>query len=221
MRVQESYSEFPVRAIVVMGVSGSGKTSVGQELAHQLGSAPFIEGDTLHPPQNIAKMQNGTPLVDSDRWPWLKRLRAEIEQQSTLLLQGHDQSLLGARRIIGSSSSGHTQPPLYVICTCSALKRSYREFLSRADPENAAANKLTHDTVFLYLDVPRDELVRRLSARKNHFFDPSLLDSQLETLEVPDPTREAALVVHAEGDEAEVAADACRRVRGYVTTNSL
>jgi gluconokinase len=59
--------------IVVMGVSGSGKTTIGEKLAGRLGW-PFIEGDDYHPRENIAKMAAGIPLDDADRWPWLDRL---------------------------------------------------------------------------------------------------------------------------------------------------
>ncbi|KAJ2696685.1 hypothetical protein FB645_006130 [Coemansia sp. IMI 203386] len=166
MRVQDSYSEFPVRAIVIMGVSGCGKSTIGKHLAELLGSAPFIDADSLHPAQNIEMMKNGQPLSDRNRW-------------------------------------------------------FYREFLSRGDPENACADRLTHDTVFVYVDVPKAELARRLQLRKNHFFNGALLDSQLETLEPPDVTREAALIVYGDGSEPEVAHDVYRQVCGYVTKNSL
>ncbi len=65
--------------VLLMGVSGSGKTTVGSRLAHELGWT-FIEGDSLHPPENIAKMSRGEPLTDSDRRPWLDRLRAVIDR---------------------------------------------------------------------------------------------------------------------------------------------
>ncbi|KAJ2786900.1 hypothetical protein GGI15_001169 [Coemansia interrupta] len=224
MRVQDSYSEFPVRAVIVMGVSGCGKSTIGRHLAHLLGDAPFIDADALHSAENIRLMESGQPLSDSNRWPWLKRVREEIENASSKLLEGHDSSLRGARRIIGPSSPsslGGRGEMLYVVCACSALKRSYREFLSRGDPENAKADLLTHDTVFAFVDVAKAELERRLKLRKNHFFDGRLLDSQLETLDPPDVTREAAVVVYGEGSEEQVAADAYRQVCNYVTKNSL
>jgi gluconokinase len=62
-----------VRSVVVMGVSGCGKSSVGEDLACRIG-ADFIEGDSLHPPTNVEKMRAGTPLTDADRWPWLDAL---------------------------------------------------------------------------------------------------------------------------------------------------
>jgi gluconokinase len=73
------------RAIVVMGVAGCGKTSVGEALALALGW-PFIEGDAHHAPASIAKMQAGQPLTDEDRWGWLDRLGALLAGQSPVVL---------------------------------------------------------------------------------------------------------------------------------------
>lgn len=89
-------------AIVVMGVSGAGKSTVAEKLAVRL-DWPLIEGDSLHPPANIAKMSQGIPLDDDDRLPWLKAIAARIDTAR----QAH-------------------RP---IIVTCSALKRSYRETL--------------------------------------------------------------------------------------------
>ena len=85
-----------------MGVSGSGKTTVGEALAKRLGM-PFIEADDLHPKSNRDKMAAGIPLTDEDRWPWLDAMGDRLEQ---------------VRR------DGHG-----VLATCSALKRVYRDRL--------------------------------------------------------------------------------------------
>jgi carbohydrate kinase (thermoresistant glucokinase family) len=90
-------------AIVVMGVSGAGKSTIGSRLAEQL-NRPLIEGDSLHPPANIEKMSRGTPLADEDRMPWLKAIAARIDD---------------AR-----------QARAPIIVTCSALKRVYRSALT-------------------------------------------------------------------------------------------
>lgn len=90
------------QAIIIMGVSGCGKTTVGQALAARLGYA-FYDGDDFHPPQNVTKMANGIPLDDTDRAPWLARLHD--------LLQEHIARGEG------------------VVLACSALKRRYREQL--------------------------------------------------------------------------------------------
>ena len=86
--------------LIVMGVSGCGKTVVGKALAEQLG-CPFLEGDTFHPATNIAKMSSGTPLNDKDRAAWLVALRTTMEKQT------------------GSA-----------VLSCSALKRRHRAYLS-------------------------------------------------------------------------------------------
>ncbi len=90
------------RVLVVMGVSGCGKTVVAEKLATRL-RWPFQEGDALHPPANVAKMHAGTPLTDADRWPWLDAIAGWID----------------ARLAAGEHG----------IVTCSALKRAYRDRL--------------------------------------------------------------------------------------------
>jgi carbohydrate kinase (thermoresistant glucokinase family) len=94
--------------IVLMGVAGCGKSTIGGVLAGRLGW-PLAEGDDLHPPENVAKMAAGHPLDDEDRWPWLQRIRAWIDGR------------------IAAGESG--------LVTCSALKRRYRDVL-RGDPEH-------------------------------------------------------------------------------------
>ena len=91
--------------IIVMGVSGSGKSTVGANLAETLGCA-FLEGDAFHAPDSVAKMRSGQPLGDDDRWPWLDRLGAAIGQ--------------------AAMEDG------IAIAACSALKRAHRERLIRA-----------------------------------------------------------------------------------------
>ena len=88
--------------VVLMGVSGAGKTTVGRLLASRLGWA-FVDGDDLHPPANVEKMRSGVPLDDADRWPWLDALREIVRQH---LSRGE---------------------PL--VLACSALRRSYQEHL--------------------------------------------------------------------------------------------
>lgn len=89
-------------AIVVMGVSGAGKSTVGALLAQRL-VWPFEDGDSFHPPQNVEKMRAGTPLTDEDRWPWLAAIAA---------------------RIARARAEG-----LGVVVACSALRRAYRDVL--------------------------------------------------------------------------------------------
>jgi gluconokinase len=71
--------------VVVMGVSGSGKSTVGLPLAERLGY-PFFDADEFHPPENVAKMAAGTPLTDADRWPWLALLNGKMKEQKNAVL---------------------------------------------------------------------------------------------------------------------------------------
>lgn len=96
-----------VQHVVVMGVSGCGKTTVGEGLAAALGW-PFDEGDRFHPAANVAKMSAGTPLDDADRWPWLEIL---------------------AGRIRAAEASGTSS-----VLSCSSLKRRYRDLLRTGAP---------------------------------------------------------------------------------------
>ncbi|MEU5779106.1 gluconokinase [Streptomyces venezuelae] len=92
--------------VVVMGVAGTGKTTIGPLLADRLG-VPYAEGDDFHPPENIQKMSSGTPLTDDDRWPWLDAIG----------FWAHGRAGLGG------------------VVSSSALKRSYRDRLRAAAPD--------------------------------------------------------------------------------------
>ena len=71
--------------VLVMGVSGSGKNTIGEPLAQRLGWK-FIDGDDYHPPENVRKMASGVPLQDEDRWPWLDRLNALLKKEKQAVL---------------------------------------------------------------------------------------------------------------------------------------
>src|SRR6476660_900568 len=71
--------------VVVMGVSGSGKSTIGQPLAERL-DFPFLDADEFHPPENVAKMASGTPLTDEDRWPWLALLNTKLKNEKNAVL---------------------------------------------------------------------------------------------------------------------------------------
>ena len=69
----------PARIIIVMGVSSSGKSTMGQSIARRL-HVPFLDGDGFHPEANVEKMRAGIPLTDEDRWPWLERLAQALHE---------------------------------------------------------------------------------------------------------------------------------------------
>ena len=131
-----------------MGVTGAGKSTIALALNKFL-AWPFQEGDDLHPPANIAKLHAGIPLTDADRAPWL----AEIKHWIDARLEAGEPGLV----------------------TCSALKRSYRDFLIAFRPA----------VRILYLRANRAVLEQHLHDRPAHFMNPALLESQLATLEEP------------------------------------
>jgi len=157
--------------VVLMGVTGSGKTTVGKVLAKELGWK-FHDADDYHPPANIEKMRRGVPLTDEDRKPWLQTL---------------------ARLIRDARDRGEN-----IVLGCSALKHAYQEYL-RHDLD------VGH---YVCLCGPEEVIQKRLAARKGHFMNPDLLDSQLEILEPP----EDAIRVDVTGTPADIAGEIRRRL---------
>jgi carbohydrate kinase (thermoresistant glucokinase family) len=152
--------------VIVMGVSGSGKTTVGELLADACG-VPFCDADRLHPPANVAKMAAGHPLVDEDRWPWLRTLVNWMDEHG-----GPD------------APPSATHPPIVAVVGCSSLKRSYRDVLRQARTP----------VRFAYLKGDRRLLSSRLHRRKGHFFPEALLNAQLADLEEPRPDEQPVVV---------------------------
>lgn len=152
--------------IVVMGVSGSGKTTVGEALAQRVGGV-FLDADDFHPKANVEKMSSGIPLNDADRAPWLDIVGKEMRKRQ------------GEGRV--------------VVMACSALKRKYRERIRAEEPA----------AFFVLLTGTREELERRLQARHGHFMPPSLLDSQLDTLE-PLGSNEHGATINIHGTKEQV-----------------
>jgi gluconokinase len=134
--------------LIAMGVSGCGKTTIGEMLAKKL-NCDFADADSFHSQANKDKMHKGIPLNDEDRWPWLNAIRASIEEK---LADGQSH-----------------------VYACSALKRVYRDILRDGDKE----------VTFVYLKGTPELLRERIKTRTGHFFDPALLQSQLDTLEPP------------------------------------
>jgi gluconokinase len=149
----------PARIIIVMGVSSSGKSTVGQAIARRL-HAPFLDGDGYHPKTNVEKMRAGIPLTDDDRWPWLERLAQALHEAA--------------------------DPKGVAVGACSALRRSYRDYLTE---------KAGEPILFVHLAGSREVIAERMAKRKHEYMPTSLLDSQFATLEAPDPAIENVLVV--------------------------
>ena len=159
--------------LIAMGVSGAGKTRIGELLAERL-KCSFTDGDAFHSAANKEKMHNGIPLTDDDRWPWLRTIRAAIEEKQ----KAHETAVF----------------------TCSSLKRSYRDILRNGDK----------DVCFVYLKGTRELLQQRLQTRTGHFFDPSLLQSQLDTLEKPG--EDEAITVSIELTPEQIVEEALAKV---------
>ncbi|WP_328590823.1 gluconokinase [Glaciibacter flavus] len=199
MTVDDERSQANPVVVVLMGVSGSGKTTVAAILSEML-HWDFEEGDALHPEANVKKMAAGEPLTDADRWPWLDIVEQWMAHQ------------------LAEGRSG--------IITCSALKRSYRDVLRRAGTSGGNSNGSgsipgTDTTTGADTDTGRDTdtgsgtgtgtgsgsgngngngnvrivylrgaegvITERQTARQGHFMPASLMHSQFETLEVPTP----------------------------------
>ena len=137
------------RIIIVMGVASSGKTAVGKALARRL-HAPFLDGDGYHPPANKEKMRAGIPLTDDDRWPWLESLALALRE------------------------AAHTKG--VAVGACSALRRSYRDFLRKHVQE---------PLLFVHLHGDKAVIAGRIARRHHEYMPASLLDSQFATLEMP------------------------------------
>jgi carbohydrate kinase (thermoresistant glucokinase family) len=154
--------------VVVMGVSGCGKSTVGRALAQRLG-VHYIEGDDLHPSGNVERMRAGIPLTDTDRHGWLQEVAGQL--------------------------ANATAQSLGVVVSCSALKRAYRELLRGGAP----------DVRFVYLQGDATLLAQRMAARSGHYMPPSLLQSQLDTLEPPQTDEHAITIDVAWPTERQVA----------------
>ena len=137
---------YPV--IYIMGVSGSGKTTIGKLLAQKTGY-PFYDADDFHSIENKAKMKAGIPLTDDDRRPWLDSIHNFVVEEIK------------------------THP---IILVCSALKQCYRERLSELIENNCH---------WFFLEGDYNTILDRLNHRSNHYMPASLLQSQFNTLEIP------------------------------------
>jgi gluconokinase len=163
----------PPTVLVVMGVSGTGKSTVARSLADALGW-PMEEGDDLHPEANVDKMEQGVPLTDDDRWPWLDRVGEWIDGQAR-----------------------QDQPG---IVTCSALKRGYRDRLRRPNVVFVHLSG-TRDAIRRRM-AAREGHFMPLSLLDSQLatLEPPGPDEQVITVELGGtPQEEVAVVLHALG----------------------
>jgi gluconokinase len=143
--------------IIVMGVSGSGKSTVGSGLAGRLGVV-FFEGDAFHPESNVQKMSGGIPLTDADRLPWVAAIADAVNEAA--MSQSHD---------VGGRAAA--------VLACSALTRFVRAELCA---------RIQQPCRFVHLSGDRALIRARMQQRPAHFMKPGMLDSQYAALEMPD-----------------------------------
>jgi Cys-tRNA(Pro)/Cys-tRNA(Cys) deacylase len=146
------------QAIIVMGVSGSGKTTIGSMLARELG-LHFYDADNFHSESNRTKMSQNVPLTDNDRADWLSALRDLIRENIEL-----EKS---------------------IVLACSALKDSYRQFLSGNRETASERAPSQRHTKFIYLSGTYEQIENRLRQRPGHFMSANMLASQFDILEEP------------------------------------
>ncbi|KAJ7187936.1 P-loop containing nucleoside triphosphate hydrolase protein [Mycena filopes] len=206
--VSEPQASQPV-CIIAMGVSGTGKSTLGAALAHAL-QMPYIDGDDLHPAANVEKMARGEPLVDADRAPWLRRIRGEAVR-----VAGEQRS--GAKLANGAGAGAGAGVRPGMVIACSALKRAYRDVLRGGSGADSMGNSGDTDstdsadrdssstsddsaplpTYFVFIEGSREVLMERMLNRSGHFMKAGMLDSQLNTLESP-AGEEGVVVVSVE-----------------------
>lgn len=155
------------KAFILMGVSSTGKTSVGSEVARRLGMK-MIDGDDLHPRANIVKMAGGTPLNDDDRSPWLER----INDAAFSLEQKSEKGII----------------------VCSALKKKYRDQIRQGNA----------DVKFIFLHGSFELVLERMKQRQGHFMKAEMLQSQFNTLEIPQADEQDVIFIDIDGSFEEV-----------------
>ncbi|MCW8995545.1 MAG: gluconokinase [Psychromonas sp.] len=155
------------KSFIIMGVSSTGKSSVGEAFAKAI-QAKFIDGDDLHSKGNILKISSGQSLNDQDRIPWLERIRD------------------AAFSLEKKNEKG--------VIVCSALKRKYRDMI-------CDGNK---NVTFIFLHGKFDLVLQRMQSREGHFMPVELLQSQFETLKMPQDDEKNVINIDIHGSFEEV-----------------
>lgn len=191
--------------IVIGGPFGCGKSTVGSAIAQLLG-IQFIEGDELHPVENVQKMRHGVPLTDQDRLPWLKRIAAAVVTKS---------SSAPNVAVAAATDGAPAASEIKVVIACSALKEAYRKLL--------AADMQPMNVFFLLLSASSDELNNRLKRRHNHFMPVSLIESQLQIFEPPSESEKAngsTVIIDTEGGFEKTLSQAKEKITTWLLSNS-
>ncbi|PVV02744.1 hypothetical protein BB560_002794 [Smittium megazygosporum] len=185
--------------IVLMGVSGSGKSSIGHALSSVLNSE-FVDADDFHSNENKIKMSKGIPLSDQDRFPWLLQIQKYVASRF---------QISNSLQLPCSSSTNSCTN--YLVLACSALKKSYRSILSgtptlenNSSQFDVLTKNLDYKTVFVLLSCSKNTLLSRLKSRTNHFVNQTLLDSQLKTLETLFSPTDNAIFIDTENKSISV-----------------
>lgn len=155
------------KAFILMGVSSTGKTSVGTAIAQRL-KMKLIDGDDLHPRANILKMGSGIPLNDEDRKPWLER----INDAAFSLEQKSEKGII----------------------VCSALKKKYRDQIRQGNS----------NIRFIFLHGPFELILERMKQRQGHFMKTEMLQSQFNTLEIPQDDEKDVVFIDIDSSFNEV-----------------
>jgi len=143
--------------IVVGGPAGTGKSTIADILSKKF-DCPFIEGDALHPQENVDKMSEGIPLTDEDRWGWLEQL-----------------SKATATKALNADNKSTT-----AIVSCSMLKKIYRQHIKESCPKS---EPIKFRFIFLYSTF--EELMKRVDGRKGHYMKSDMVKSQYDIMEIP------------------------------------
>lgn len=180
---------------IIGGPAGCGKSTIGHAIANKT-HFPFIEGDDLHPPRNIAKMSSGHPLVDADRWDWLDKI------------------------ISTSQHLESSQRPQGIIITCSSLKQSYRDRMrERINEARSHGSKLRE--YFVFCNLSQEESLRRVRDRPGHYMKAGMVASQFQDLEVPRAEEEKRVyVLNVERSIPEIDRDAIEFVKSCISGDS-
>ncbi|XP_026426513.1 gluconokinase-like [Papaver somniferum] len=172
---------------VIMGVSGSGKTTIGELLAKTMDFG-FLDADDFHPLANIEKMSRGIPLNEEDRIPWLETLRDTLRTKINQIVSSSN----------GTYDDADDDKKRKAVLCCSALQKKYREILRTADPNYKPGSYVPGRVKFIYLETPFEVLLNRVNKRAaqgKHFMPASLLQSQLDLLQIDNEQEKDITVV--------------------------